>query len=107
MVEIIDAVAVDKNSRRRVVVMVVEVGANVAVMVVGLVLMGGRDLGVEVGVMRVGEAMVLMEKKVREGRRERKREFLCEVYWVFATWPYRLIFVFGLWMRKQPMVCKV
>lgn len=77
MVEIIDAVAVDKNSRRRVVVMVVEVGANVAVMVVGLVLMGGRDLGVEVGVMRVGEAMVLMgEESERRKERKKKRVFV-------------------------------
>lgn len=50
--------AVDRNSRRRWCAVVV--GVRVAAMVVGLglVLGGSDDLGVDVGVMSVGEAMV-------------------------------------------------
>lgn len=53
-----EAVAVDRNSRRRWCAVVV--GVRVAAMVVGLglVLGGSDDLGVDVGVMSVGEAMV-------------------------------------------------
>ena len=41
---------------------VVVVGVRVAEMVVSLALMGGSDLGVEVGVMSVGEAMVVLRE---------------------------------------------
>jgi len=52
---------------------VVVVGVRVAEMVVSLALMGGSDLGVEVGVMSVGEAMVVL----RERGGERVGEILC------------------------------
>lgn len=55
---------VERNSRRREGMVVV--GVKVAEMVVSLVLMGGSDLGVEVGVMSVGEAMIVL----RESRRD-------------------------------------
>jgi hypothetical protein len=48
----------------------VVVGVKVEEMVVGLVLMEGSDLGVVVGVMSVGEAMVVLGEK-ENGR------FLC------------------------------
>lgn len=50
----------ERNSRRRGFAVVVVVGDRVAAMaVVGLGLMGGSDFGVDVGVMSVGEAMVI------------------------------------------------
>lgn len=65
---------VERNSRRRWGrVVEVVVGDKVAEMVVGLILMGGRDLGVEVGVMSVGEAMVVL------GELERNWERFCDV----------------------------
>jgi len=54
---------VERNSRRRECMVVeVVVGVKVAEMVGSLVLMGGSDLGVEVGVMSVGEAMVVLRE---------------------------------------------
>lgn len=53
---------VERNSRRREGMVVV--GVKVEEMVVSLVLMGGSDLGVEVGVMSVGEAMIVLRERV-------------------------------------------
>jgi len=92
------------------------VGERVAeTRVVGLGLTGVSDLGVEVGVISVGEAMVLEKEKGERVRESREFFFFFSVVvvrrkkrvWVFATWPYPLIFGFGFWMRKQPMVCKL
>lgn len=57
----------ERNSRRRGWAALVEVTA--AEMTVDLGLRGGRDLGVEVGVMRVGEAMMLEEERSVESLR--------------------------------------
>lgn len=62
---------VERNSRRREGMVVV--GVKVAEMVVSLVLMGGSDLGVEVGVMSVGEAMIVLRETARKRERNRKR----------------------------------
>ena len=90
----------ERNSRRRwCTVVEVVVGDKVAEMVVGLVLMGGSDLGVEVGVMSVGEAMVVLGELERNWERfcvvlERKDEVMSLRFCHVALSSY-LVLVFG------------
>lgn len=74
----------------------------VAVAVANLGLMGESGVGLEVGVIRVGDAIVWLQRE-RNGGRECVYMFLVrEGNWVSATWAYHLILVLCFMDDKRP-----